>query len=115
MKALLYVLAGILGLLGLVFLAAAGQGNAIVRVIIGAILLGAAGAIVALSRLKPTQTTHVYQQKIDLSGDVAVQDLKCKSCGGSLSEKSVTVSAGAVFVSCEYCGAQYQLEEAPKW
>ncbi|MCZ7670364.1 MAG: hypothetical protein M5U34_26000 [Chloroflexi bacterium] len=32
-----------------------------------------------------------------------------------LSEKSISVEAGAIFVNCEYCGASYQFEEKPKW
>ncbi|NCO42484.1 MAG: hypothetical protein COZ06_27275 [Armatimonadetes bacterium CG_4_10_14_3_um_filter_66_18] len=108
-----YVLSPLLGLLGLLFLMAAGQGNALVRIPIGVVLLGSAIALVIAARLRPVQQTMV--QKIDLSGDVAAEQLKCKSCGGTLGPKSVTVRAGAVFVQCEYCGASNQLEEAPKW
>ena len=54
-------------------------------------------------------------QKIDLSGDVKLQDLTCRACGGTLGKESVIVKAGAVFVNCQYCGATYQIEEAPKW
>jgi transcription elongation factor Elf1 len=46
---------------------------------------------------------------------VKLQDLTCRSCGATLSQKSLQVQAGAVFVHCEYCGAAYQLEEQPKW
>lgn len=113
MKIAAYFLSAALGLLGLLFVVAAGQGNAIVRVVIGVVCLGAAAAIVALVRLRPQQ--HIHEMKIDLSGDVSLQDLTCRHCGGSLGEKSLHVEAGAVFVHCEYCGAQYQLEEAPKW
>jgi hypothetical protein len=106
-----YVLAAALGALGLVFIAGA-QGQ-VLRVVVGAVLLLGAGALVALSRLAPVHTTTT--QKIDLSGDVNVQDLVCRRCGGHLSQKSVSVQAGAVFVNCEYCGAAYQFEEQPKW
>ncbi len=75
--------------------------------------MGAAALIIYLTRTKPTQVTMV--QKIDLSGDVNLEELKCKSCGASLSKKSVSVQAGAVFVNCEYCGSAYQIEEEPKW
>ena len=113
MKVFVYVLAAGLALLGLVFVLAAGQGNAVPRVIIGLICLGAAGALVALIRLKPTHHTHVHQ--MELTGDVSLQDITCKQCGATLSEKSIQVKAGAVFVKCEFCSAEYQLEEAPKW
>jgi len=50
-----------------------------------------------------------------LTGDISTQELKCKNCGSTLTNKSVAVRAGAIFISCEFCGTQYQLEEAPKW
>ena len=82
---------------------------------IGVVCLGAAFMLVVLMRLKPIHETHVHEMKVDLSGDVSLENLTCKQCGGNLSEKSVSVRAGAVFVQCEFCGAEYQLEEAPKW
>ena len=113
MRYVLYSLAAVLGFLGLTFLIAAGQGNTLARVIIGIVLLASAGGLIAAARLQPQQIT--FHQQIDLSGDVSAQELKCKNCGGTLGEKSISVRAGAVFVKCEYCGAAYQLEEAPKW
>ena len=113
MKVFVYVLAAGLALLGLIFVVAAGQGNAIARVFIGLICMGAAGALVALMRMKPTHHTHVHQ--MELTGDVSLQDITCKKCGATLSQKSIQVKAGAVFVKCEFCSAEYQLEEAPKW
>jgi hypothetical protein len=114
-KFIVYVLSAILGALGVIFVIGAGQGNAVVRIVIGILCLGAAAVMVMLSRLQPVQTTHVHQTKLDLSGDVALEQLTCKQCGASLSDKSVSVVAGAVFVNCEHCGTQYQIEEAPKW
>ena len=115
MKFLVYGLAVILGLLGLLFLIAAGQNNAVVRIAIGVVLLVAAGGLVVLVQLKPIQQTHVHQMKLDLPGDTTLQKITCRQCGAELSSQSVNVAAGAVFVNCEYCGATYQLEEAPKW
>jgi len=114
-KIVVYLTAAGLALLGLLFVVAAGQGNAVVRVVIGVVCLGAAAALVALLRLKPTHETHVHQTQLDLSGDVSLQQITCNQCGATLSEKSITVTAGAVFVKCEFCAAEYQLEEAPKW
>jgi Zn finger protein HypA/HybF involved in hydrogenase expression len=110
-KLVTYPLAVLLGLLGIIFIVGA-QGQ-IVRVVVGVVLFVAAGALVWLARQQPSQTTVV--QQIDLSGDVNLQDLTCRSCGAGLSQRSVEVRAGAVFVHCEYCGASYQLEEEPKW
>lgn len=113
MKYVAYVLAVALGLLGGLFVAGA-QGQAM-RVVIGIVFFTAAGALVWLARMRPAHSTHTIVQKIDLSGDVNLQAMTCRSCGGSLSEKSISVKAGAVFINCEYCGAAYQLEEEPKW
>jgi len=114
-KVVVYLLAAGLAILGLLFVVAAGQGNAVARIAIGVVCLGAAAALVALVRLKPTYETHVHQTKLELSGDVSLEKITCQQCGATLSETSVSVKAGAVFVKCEFCGAEYQLEEAPKW
>lgn len=113
MKLVAYPLAALLGLLGIVFVAGA-QGQPM-RVVVGVVLMVAAGALVWLAMQKPKQATTTVVQKIDLSGDVNLQDMTCRACGGSLGKESITVKAGAVFVNCEYCGAAYQLEEQPRW
>ncbi len=113
MQIFLYLLSAALALLGLIFVVGA-QGQ-IARIIVGVVLWLAAGALVYFARVRPAAGTTTVVQKIDLSGDVKLQDLKCKACGGTLSSKSIEVKAGAVFVHCEYCGTEYQLEEAPKW
>jgi hypothetical protein len=78
------------------------------------VLWAAGGALLWLARQpKPSVTTIV--QKIDLSGEVKLESLTCRTCGGTLNKDSVSVKAGAVFVNCPYCGAAYQIEEQPKW
>ena len=113
MQILIYLLATVIGFFGLMFIVGA-QGQ-IVRVIVGVVLLLAAGALAYLMRVRPQPSQTTLVQKIDLSGNVNLEQLKCKSCGGMLSAKSVSVKAGAVFVNCEFCGAAYQIEEDPKW
>jgi len=54
-------------------------------------------------------------QRVELSGDVSLERMTCRSCGGALSSENVKVVAGAAVVHCPYCGATYHLEEAPKW
>ena len=112
MKLIAYPLAVLLGLLGFVFVVGA-QGQWM-RMAVAIVLWVAAGALVWLARKMPQHTTNIVQ-KIDLSGDVRLESLTCRSCGGTLSKKSVSVSAGAVFVNCEFCNATYQIEEEPKW
>ena len=113
MKIVAYPLAAVLGLLGIMFVVGA-QGQAM-RIVVGVVLMIGAGALLWLALMRPKEIKHTVVQKIDLSGDVNLQDMDCRSCGGSLSETSISVKAGAVFVNCEYCGAAYQLEEEPKW
>jgi hypothetical protein len=113
MKPVAYLLAALLGFLGLVFVA--GSQGSLMRIVVGVVLFVAAGALVWLTMHRVPEVKTTVVQKIDLSGNVNLQELTCRSCGGNLSEKSVNVRAGAVFVNCEFCGASYQLEEDPKW
>jgi hypothetical protein len=52
---------------------------------------------------------------IDLPGDVNLDSMKCKSCGGALTMDAITMVAGSPVVSCPYCNTTYQLTEDPKW
>ena len=87
MKLVAYPLAALLGFLGLMFIVGA-QGQ-IMRIVVGVILLAAAGALVWLAMQRPKESTTTVVQKIDLSGDVNLQDMTCRACGGSLSKDSV--------------------------
>jgi uncharacterized membrane protein YfcA len=111
MAVLINIFSILLALLGAIFII--GYQHQLGRLLIGLLLIAGGIVLYATTRLRPKETTIV--QKIDLSGDIAAQELKCKNCGSTLTNKSVSVRAGAIFISCEFCGTQYQLEEAPKW
>jgi Zn finger protein HypA/HybF involved in hydrogenase expression len=113
MKLIAYPLAAALAFLGIVFVVGA-QGQ-IMRIVVGVVLMAAAGALVLLALLKPKPIETTLVQKIDLSGDVNIEQMKCRSCGGILNKDSISVRAGGIFINCPYCGSAYQLEEAPKW
>lgn len=113
MKIAVVIIAVVLGALGLLFLVAAGQGNAVVRIGIGVVCLAAAAALVALVRLKPVR--HVHEMKLDAPGELSLKQSTCQQCSATLSSQSVRIAAGTVFVHCEYCGAEYQIEEETKW
>ncbi len=113
MKIVTYIIAAILAFFGFIFIVGA-QGQ-IMRMIVGVILFVAAGILIYLTRMRPEQTEVTHVQKIDLTGDVHLEQMKCQSCGGALSKDNLVVRAGAIFVDCPYCGASYQIEEAPKW
>ena len=111
------VLAVILLLLGLIFLIAASEGSTVTRMITGAVSCGVGVLLLHHSGRKnaPDRGGDGVVQHIDFSGDVNLQEINCKKCGGSLSSKDVAVKAGAVFITCPYCHSEYQIEEAPKW
>jgi hypothetical protein len=105
------------GLINLYSLAAPGATNATGRIIIGLILIGIGGGLLfMIPRWESRRPEQVEMtQKIDLSGDINTEKLKCQNCGADLDKNSVVVKAGAVFVNCPYCGSSYQITEEPKW
>ena len=128
-KPMLYIGAAILFLIGLCLLAfggitlygstaPTGQTNwapiGIALGIFGLLLLaGGAGMIVAAQR---GQKTEIIQQvKVDLPGQTKIEEVKCRSCGGTLSAKDITLANGAPMVNCPYCHTIYQMTEEPKW
>jgi hypothetical protein len=113
MKLVAYPLAAALAFLGIMFVVGA-QGQSM-RIVVGVVLMAAAGALILLALLKPKPIETTLIQKIDLSGDVNIEQMKCRSCGGILNKDSISVRAGGIFINCPYCGSAYQLEEAPKW
>jgi len=116
-KIIAVVLAVIFLLIGFFFIVGAFSDNTkmVSRLVIGGVLLLVAGVLILLSRMKTEQVSHTYHQKIDLSGDIDLEQLKCRNCGGTLSEQNVSIQAGAVMVNCPYCDSVYQIKEAPKW
>ncbi|MFP3904799.1 MAG: hypothetical protein ACLFWB_11205 [Armatimonadota bacterium] len=113
MQIIMYVIAGLMGLFGALWLIAAGKWHSTVHVIIGVVLLGVAAALVYIARMQTPDTKII--QEIELSGDVNPEQMRCNACGGQLSSENLEVRGGAIFVECPYCGTEYQLEEKPKW
>jgi uncharacterized Zn finger protein len=52
---------------------------------------------------------------VDLPGDTKIEEMKCKSCGGTLTAENIKLVNGAPMVTCPYCNSVYQLTEEPKW
>jgi hypothetical protein len=113
MKIIAYPLAAVLFLLALVFVV--GSQGSVMRLVVGGVLMAASVAFLWLSLQKPRPIETTVVQKIDLSGDVSLDEMKCHNCGGQLSKDSISVKAGAIYVKCPFCQASYQIEEAPKW
>lgn len=79
-----------------------------------AILGGIALMVVAVRKTKQEGTQSVTY-KVDLPGETKIEEVKCRSCGGTLTTKDITLVNGAPMVNCPYCNTVYQLTEEPKW
>ena len=113
MRVISYLLALVIAALGFVFLVGSQGQNT--RLFIGVVLLIAAAVIVYLGHFAAIPKSTTTTQKIDLSGDVSLEEFRCRSCNAPLSKDQIEVKAGAIFVECDHCGATYQVEEEPKW
>jgi DNA-directed RNA polymerase subunit RPC12/RpoP len=115
----LVVFAGVLLLLlGAIFVIASGTENTIagaVLVLIAIVLFVFAYRSEKVEAAKPTVVQQTFNVKMEGSGQLKEHELKCKSCGASLSDKDIMVVQGGVVVKCPYCGTIQALEEAPKW
>jgi hypothetical protein len=117
MKTVGYIVAAILIFFGVLFIwgafGAQGQPGWIV---IGIISAGIGlGIIYLVTRKAKIDAGTNVTLKIDLPGNVAMDSLKCKSCGGVLNAENITVVNGAPMVTCPYCHTVYQITEEPKW
>jgi hypothetical protein len=105
------------GLINLYSLAAPNAANVTGRIVIGLVLIAiGAGLLFFIPRWESRRPEKIEMtQKIDLSGDINAEKLKCANCGADLDKNSVVVKAGGIFVNCPYCRGTYQITEEPKW
>lgn len=117
MKTIAYIAAGLLILFGILFLLGSGGANGQLSWIpVGIVLILIGFGLIWFGSRKPKPETPVnVTYQVDLSGDVNLETMKCKSCGGTLTSENVKMVAGAPVVTCPYCGTTYQLTEEPKW
>ena len=97
----------------MIFIIGAAQGNASTRMLVGLALMGAGAFFIYLARSRPPKIE--IHHEIDLTGDVSVEKMKCKSCDAQLDPGSISMQEGAIYVKCPYCGSEYHMEEKPKW
>lgn len=91
-----------------------GIGNA--GVCIGTIaLVGGIMLIILAVRRTKQETAQNVTYKVDLPGDTQLEEMKCQSCGGTLTSDNIKLVNGAPMVNCPYCDTAYQLTEEPKW
>ncbi len=117
MKTVAFIGAGLLILFGALMVIGATDpsGNA-AWLFIGLVFIGAGLVIIFFAaRRKPETPTTNVTLNVDLPGNVNLDSLKCKSCGGVLTADNITMVAGAPMVTCPFCHTAYQLTEEPKW
>ena len=78
-------------------------------------LAGGAGLVYAAARAGKTEVVQQVTMQVDLPGETKISEVKCRSCGGTLSAKDITLVNGAPMVNCPFCHTIYQLTEEPKW
>jgi len=118
MKIIAFIGAGILILFGCIMVLGSFDpinGN-IAWLPIGLVLIGVGLVIIFFAaRRKAVAPTTNVTLNVDLPGNVAMDEIKCKSCGGVLSAENITMVQGAPMVTCPYCHTVYQMTEDPKW
>jgi len=112
-----YIFAAITIFFGVIFIwgAFSPDGQPIWLIVGGISALIGFGLIWFLGKKQPVEGEQEVKVQIELSGDVNLDTLTCKSCGGQLSPEHISMVAGAPVVSCPFCGTSYQLTEEPKW
>jgi hypothetical protein len=118
-KIFAYIGAALFIVFGALFILGSGdpaRGGGFGWIFTGIILVAAGAVLIWLASRKPkTTAAENATYKVELSGNVKMETLKCKSCGGTLTSENVKMVAGAPVVTCPYCNTTYQLTEEPKW
>jgi hypothetical protein len=116
-KIIAYIAAAIMIFFGVLFIwgAFSSQGGGLGWILVGLIGVGIGFGLIFLASRQTKSTKEDVTVKIDLSGNVNLDTLKCKSCGGVLTSENIQLVAGAPMVKCPYCSTTYQLTEEPKW
>ena len=92
-------------------------GTGVILIVIGFVLVALGFVAIWFTRKRAAQAAAEQPPtyKIDLPGNVQMDTIKCKSCGGALAPENIKMVAGAPVVTCPYCHTTYQLTEEPKW
>ena len=119
-KIIAYIFAAILIFFGVLFVwATFSPEGQIGWLVVGVISVGIGFGLIWFASRKSAPESGAQASNvnlsIDLPGDVNLDTMKCKSCGGALTMDAIKMVAGAPVVSCPYCNTTYQLTEEPKW
>jgi hypothetical protein len=83
---------------------------------IGFVFIVVGLVIIYFAAKQPAKTPETnITMNVDLPGNVKMDTIKCKSCGGTLAPENISLVAGAPVVTCPFCHTTYQLTEEPKW
>jgi hypothetical protein len=117
MKVIAFIGSGILVIFGaLMVLGSVDRTGNIIWLPIGLVLIGVGLVIIFIAaRKKPVADVTNVTYNVDLPGNVKVDEIKCKSCGGILNAKDISMVNGAPMVTCPFCHTVYQFTEEPKW
>jgi len=119
MKIIGYIGAAILIFFGVLFIWSAfapSTASPFGQLLVGLISAGLGfGLIFMIQRKAKADAAQHVTLKIDLPGNVSMDVIKCKSCGGTLTSDNIKLVNGAPIVTCPYCKTVYQLAEEPKW
>jgi hypothetical protein len=116
-KIIAFIFAAILIFFGILFIwgSFSAQGGGGAWIVIGAISVVIGFGVIYFAGRKPASDTTNVTLNIDLPGNVGMDTIKCKSCGGTITKSDISMVAGAPMVTCPYCHTSYQLTEEPKW
>ena len=119
MKIIAYIGAAILIFFGVLFIwGAFSPSGSAGWIVVGLISVGIGLGLIFLVNRRSAKAQGADSNvtyKIDLPGNVSLDAMKCKSCGGTLTSENIQMVNGAPVVTCPYCHTTYQLTEDPKW
>ena len=107
-----YILVAILLFIGLLFAWASSVQYAETR--LGVALISVASALIILYLLQRGKPGEIVQ-RVELSGPVKAQEIRCPNCSALLDLEKVKVVDGIPTIKCPYCGRSFEVTEKPKW
>ena len=62
-----------------------------------------------------TRKPKTIIQRLEVSGPMKAEQIKCPNCGGSIDANQIKIVSGVPYVKCPYCGTTFEVTEEPKW
>ena len=111
LKWVIYLISAGLIILGGLFLMAAFPPNEY------RLLPGLAFIIVAIIILYVSRERRQIEikQTVSVSGPIKLKEVRCPNCSASLKAEKLVVVDGKPFITCDYCGHNFEVTEEPTW